>query len=123
MRLVLRLILFVALPMALAACWMGDPESYSVVVDNRTSSELHFKAEVDGGVNVPERVPADQKGHILYSLGPPAKSHVIFRGGLCTTVDVVAYDSAEHEVARHPPGLCISARERDTWVIGEPLSS
>jgi hypothetical protein len=123
MRLVWRFILFVALPMAVAACWMGDPVSYLVVVDNRTSSELHFKAEVDRGVNLVERVPANQKGDILYSQGRPAKSDVIFRGGLCTTVDVVAYDSAEHEVARHPPGLCISARERDTWVIGEPGSS
>jgi hypothetical protein len=99
---------------AIIGCWMGDPESYSVVVDNRTSSDLHFKAEVDEGLNLIETVPAHKKGHILYSLGPPAKSHRIMRGGMCTPVDIVAYDANNVEVARHPPGLCM----RETWVIG-----
>lgn len=112
----LKAILLTVCAIAVGACNFppGDPSSYVVNVENRTSSDLHFTAQVDNGIDLGEKVPANQTRHILYSLGPPPSSDVIFRGGLCTTVDIVAYDANEQEVARHPPGLCM----RDTWVIG-----
>lgn len=88
---------------------------YAVFVDNKTPFDLHFIAEAYASLPLPDTVGPHESGHILGTNGPPPPQNVIFRGTLCTTVVIVAYDEGNTEVTRHPPGLCMG----DTWVIDD----
>jgi hypothetical protein len=88
-----------------------------VLVDNQTSSEVSFGVQIGDAAVTTGFGPLSPgaKGPVLGQLGLPPSDDPIFRGGMCTTVGLIAYDAEGREIARHPPGLCFG----DTWVIGD----
>jgi hypothetical protein len=77
-----------------------------VMVDNRTSQELHFQVELEDRLYRPV---AQAHPHSTALVLPAA----IMPSSRCTSGPSVALDAAEREVARHEAPLCMG----DDWVI------
>jgi hypothetical protein len=108
-----------ALALAITGC-NDSGRTATVWVGNNTDVTLHF-AIIDAHGKPfelrKEAAPGELIGLIEGSLLSPDAGIMI---DACTLGDLIAYDPAGREVARHPPGLC--ARTKDVWTIGPPAS-
>lgn len=93
---------------ALQAVGCDEGIAAGVAVDNRTSSNLHFRVQLE-----PEREWYSPPGDV----GPHETSLVLPAAVMpstgCTAGVMIALDESEREVARHDTPLCID----DTWII------
>ncbi len=101
-----------------SSCWLPgqEPGNSGITVRNDTSTTITFEMSIaNGTIPVPGSVASDATGVILSLAGTDPKNRVDLDERGCTRGDLIARNTSDLEIARHPPGLCAG----QTWEIEE----